>query len=533
MPVVADAKPEALSLTYFPSSDLLLVFMSRLFECGALFLEPLHKVYDLILAHAALPSPFSTLAIATASRLQAESINPTSPSASSAARFNNASRSRPSAAPSVRTRGDELVLVASREFQRRRGRVRPVWPQGHEILRIIRCAVEMRRGAERLMTAAPTCAKRPRRALVFSRSTSCSINAWRLMSMTSSRIRPSRRSIRSSRPCLANARLIRPASAALSTCSFAGVFFSLSPGACPCSYKWTAWGTLVIILGVLWLVIAIVVGAAAGARGRSTVGWFLLSVLISPLLAGLLLAILPDLRTRALIEELHSGRSVDDRALRQSVQAGQRSVIPARSSITIALRVLIGAVLFGAIAFLAYSGSRDTSVGPRDGNEPKKNAPDAFRGVKWDAPLLSAQKLRETALKGCISIVEQKDLISNAPCSRLHIDNDDIDTFAQRQKVAPLFDVPISEQTLSWSYKKFWAGDVYVYNYNDADLAKLRSALVEHYGPPTVTNDSQHLTEWDWTDKKIKVRLTFDPVPKPDIGGGTQKTSIWLHFVKE
>jgi hypothetical protein len=73
-----------------------------------------------------------------------------------------------------------------------------------------------------------------------------------------------------------------------------------------------------------------------------------------------------------------------------------------------------GAVLFGAIAFLRTAG-RVTSVGPRDGNEPKKNAPDAFRGVKWEAPLLSAQKLRETALKGCISIVEQKDLISECP----------------------------------------------------------------------------------------------------------------------
>lgn len=172
-------------------------------------------------------------------------------------------------------------------------------------------------------------------------------------------------------------------------------------------------------------------------------------------------------------------------------------------------------------------------VGPDDGSAPKKSAPDTFRGVKWDAPLISAQKLRKTALKGCASIVEQKDLISNAPCSHLHINNDDIDTFAQRQNVAPLFDVPISEQTLSWSYKKFWAGDVYIYNYNDADLTKLHSALVEHYGSPMVTNDSQHLTEWDWTDKKIKIRLTFDPVPKPDIGGGTPKTSIWLHFVKE
>jgi hypothetical protein len=66
------------------------------------------------------------------------------------------------------------------------------------------------------------------------------------------------------------------------------------------------------------------------------------------LLAGLLLAILPDLRTRALIEELNSGRSVDDWALSRSIQAGQQSVIPARSPMTIGLSVMLGAVLFGA-----------------------------------------------------------------------------------------------------------------------------------------------------------------------------------------
>jgi hypothetical protein len=43
--------------------------------------------------------------------------------------------------------------------------------------------------------------------------------------------------------------------------------------------------------------LCIVVGVAAHSRrGRNGFGWFLLSLLISPLLAGLLVLALPDLR---------------------------------------------------------------------------------------------------------------------------------------------------------------------------------------------------------------------------------------------
>lgn len=48
-------------------------------------------------------------------------------------------------------------------------------------------------------------------------------------------------------------------------------------------------------LAFFWIGFAIVVGVAAGGRGRSGVGWFLLALLVSPLLAGLLLLALPPL----------------------------------------------------------------------------------------------------------------------------------------------------------------------------------------------------------------------------------------------
>jgi hypothetical protein len=45
-----------------------------------------------------------------------------------------------------------------------------------------------------------------------------------------------------------------------------------------------------------WLIFAIVVGAVASARGRSGPGWFLLSMIISPLLGVILVALLPSRR---------------------------------------------------------------------------------------------------------------------------------------------------------------------------------------------------------------------------------------------
>jgi hypothetical protein len=42
---------------------------------------------------------------------------------------------------------------------------------------------------------------------------------------------------------------------------------------------------------LLWLATAALVGAIASNKGRSGIGWFILAVLFSPLLAGIILAI--------------------------------------------------------------------------------------------------------------------------------------------------------------------------------------------------------------------------------------------------
>jgi hypothetical protein len=55
---------------------------------------------------------------------------------------------------------------------------------------------------------------------------------------------------------------------------------------------------VLLVVGLLffWLMLCIIVGVAANTRGRVAVGWFLLAVVISPLLAGLLLLALPKKR---------------------------------------------------------------------------------------------------------------------------------------------------------------------------------------------------------------------------------------------
>lgn len=43
---------------------------------------------------------------------------------------------------------------------------------------------------------------------------------------------------------------------------------------------------------IFWFLAAVVVGVIAGSKGRSGFGWFVLAVLISPLLAGILVLVL-------------------------------------------------------------------------------------------------------------------------------------------------------------------------------------------------------------------------------------------------
>lgn len=49
-------------------------------------------------------------------------------------------------------------------------------------------------------------------------------------------------------------------------------------------------------IALFWIAFSIVVGIAAGARGRSSGGWCVLALAISPVLALILLVLLPNLK---------------------------------------------------------------------------------------------------------------------------------------------------------------------------------------------------------------------------------------------
>jgi hypothetical protein len=51
-------------------------------------------------------------------------------------------------------------------------------------------------------------------------------------------------------------------------------------------------------IALFWIIFSVVVGIAAGARARSSGGWCLLALIISPVLALILLVLLPNLKGR-------------------------------------------------------------------------------------------------------------------------------------------------------------------------------------------------------------------------------------------
>ena len=73
-------------------------------------------------------------------------------------------------------------------------------------------------------------------------------------------------------------------------------------------------------MGLFWLICCIFVGVFASKRGRSGFGWGLIAVFISPLLAGVILAIIKDLSVE---EEIHQVR-MDQQQTRDRVAYNEK-----------------------------------------------------------------------------------------------------------------------------------------------------------------------------------------------------------------
>mgnify|MGYP000843947169 CR=1 FL=1 len=71
---------------------------------------------------------------------------------------------------------------------------------------------------------------------------------------------------------------------------------------------------------IVWLILCAVVAGFADSKGRSAVGWFFLAVIISPLIAGIALALSKDLKTDTRVDNVE--RRTDN--LEQEVKFNQR-----------------------------------------------------------------------------------------------------------------------------------------------------------------------------------------------------------------
>src|ERR1051326_7817810 len=85
---------------------------------------------------------------------------------------------------------------------------------------------------------------------------------------------------------------------------------------------------------IAWLVFSFVVAIAASARGRSGAGWFLISVVLSPLVGLILVLVLPNLRHEQLLQTL-AGRgtararaSLGSKSTRVTIDRSDRPFAP-------------------------------------------------------------------------------------------------------------------------------------------------------------------------------------------------------------
>lgn len=95
---------------------------------------------------------------------------------------------------------------------------------------------------------------------------------------------------------------------------------------------------------LVWLVFAVIVAVAANTRGRNAFGWCILALLFSPLLVGLFLLALPNLRMEALLfgDSTPCGPLRTQEWLEQ--RAGRRTIVQA-AVLTLLAIVMVGTLV--------------------------------------------------------------------------------------------------------------------------------------------------------------------------------------------
>jgi hypothetical protein len=72
-----------------------------------------------------------------------------------------------------------------------------------------------------------------------------------------------------------------------------------------------------LVILIVWVVVSIIVGVAAGSRGRNGIGWFLVAMCLSPVLALLLLLAFPPLKA-------DENLKINDAELRKNIKLSHR-----------------------------------------------------------------------------------------------------------------------------------------------------------------------------------------------------------------
>lgn len=125
----------------------------------------------------------------------------------------------------------------------------------------------------------------------------------------------------------------------------------------------------IIAIAFFWIAFAMIVAVAANTRGRIGIGWFILALVISPLIAGLLVIALPDRRkSQKIVTDVWNARQcpfcaeVVQREASVCKHCGRDlSPAPARSWGTLLIRhrrdvaaLIFAVILISGIVYLIY-----------------------------------------------------------------------------------------------------------------------------------------------------------------------------------
>lgn len=75
------------------------------------------------------------------------------------------------------------------------------------------------------------------------------------------------------------------------------------------------------------------------------------------------------------------------------------------------------------------------------------------------------------------------------------------------KKPEPLFDIPVAEEDYAFVHGKFYQGDAYIDG--EANLQKMKAALVQTFGNPSFTNENLKIWKWKWPNKSIEIQLYY------------------------